>query len=95
MDEFLDFWTPTIMITIGSIVFLLESVGGLRAAYGRYNTKNIGFSAPVAWFLQESPAFLVPFFLVFYHGNYLFDKTNRLNSNFIVLCYFMLHYFHR
>ena len=96
MYEFLEFWTPVIMISVGVLVFILESVGGLRAAYGRYNTKNIGFSASVAWFIQESPAFFVPLFLSFLRGSFLIDSTkSQINTNFILLCYFLLHYFNR
>lgn len=96
MDEFLEFWTPVIMISVGIVVFILETLGGLRAAYGRYNSKNIGFSARVAWFIQESPAFFVPFFLVLLRGSFLFDyRANKINTNFILLCYFLLHYFNR
>ena len=95
MDEFFELWTPVIMISVGLVVFVLEAFGGLRAAYGRYNTKNYGFSAPFAWFLQESPAFLLPFGLVVYRRVFLFDKLNQINTNFVLLCYFMLHYFNR
>lgn len=93
--EFLEFWTPVIMITIGVIVFVLETIGGMKAAYGRYNTKNFGFSAPVAWFLQESPSFLVSFGLLMYRGVHFYDKFNRINTNLILLCFFMMHYFNR
>lgn len=93
--EFLEFWTPVLMISIGFIVLILETIGGLRAQYGRYNSKNFGLSAPIAWLLQESPAFLVPCFLVFYRKVLFYDQFNRLNTNLILLLYFMLHYFHR
>ena len=56
----------------------------------------MGFSAPVAWFLQESPAFLVPFGLWLYRGPSIFDKaTGSLNTNLVVLSYFLIHYFNR
>lgn len=94
--EFLEFYGPWLMISIGTIVFLVEAIGGVRAEYGRYNKKNMGFSAPVAWFLQESPAFLVPFGLWLYRGPSIFDKTTgSLNTNLIVLSYFLIHYFNR
>jgi hypothetical protein len=49
MYEFLEYWTPVIMISIGSIVFILEAFFGFKAEYGRYNKKNLGLSAPIAW----------------------------------------------
>ncbi len=97
MNEFLEFWTPVIMISVGLVVFILETFGGLRAAYGRYNTKNIGFSASVAWFIQESPAFFIPSILGLLRRSFLFEKTDgyKINTNFLLLCYFSLHYFNR
>ena len=95
MKEFLEFWTPTIMITIGVIVFVLEAFCGMRAEYGRYNNKNFGFSAPIAWLFQESPAFLVPFGLVLYRRVFLFDSSHKINTNFLLLCLFLIHYFNR
>ena len=94
--EFLEFWTPVIMISVGSVVFVLETGLGMRAAYGRYNTKNSGLSAPIAWLIQESPAFIIPFSFMFYRSAFLFDRQNKsINSNFILLFYFMMHYFNR
>jgi hypothetical protein len=49
MYEFLEYWTPVIMISIGTIVFVLEAFFEFKAEYGRYNTKNMGLSAPIAW----------------------------------------------
>ena len=95
MDDFLEYWTPWIMISVGAVVFLVESCGGVRAAYGRYNTKNIGFSAPVAWLLQESPAFVVPLIMIIYRQTRLIGGLQQLNTNLVLLAYFMLHYFNR
>ena len=50
MYEFLEFWTPVIMISIGVIVFILETCFEFKAEYGRYNQKNRGLSAPIAWY---------------------------------------------
>ncbi len=95
MNEFLEYWTPMIMIMVGIIVFLLESFGGMRAAYGRYNKKNIGLRAPVAWLVQESPSFLVPFILIISRQTSVFDVMQRINTNRVLLFYFMIHYFNR
>lgn len=95
MNEFLEFWTPVLMLSIGAVVFVLETAGGMRAAYGRYNIKNSGLSAPIAWLIQECPAFLIPLGLLLYRGVYLYDKFNRINTNLILLGFFMIHYFNR
>ena len=95
MDEFLEFWAPVIMIVIGFLVLIVETLGKMRAAYGRYNTKNHGLSAPIAWLVQECPAFFVPFVLLIYRHVFLFDKENKINTNFILLSFFMIHYFNR
>ena len=50
MYEFLEFWTPVIMISVGVTVFIMEACFDFKAEYGRYNQKNKGFSAPVAWY---------------------------------------------
>lgn len=97
MNEFLEFWTPVIMISVGVVVFILETIGGLRAAYGRYTNKNIiGFNARIAWLIQESPAFFIPFVLGLFRRSFIYyNKGDKINTNFILLCYFLLHYFNR
>lgn len=92
----LDYWTPVTMIGIGVAVFLIEAFGGLRASYGRYAKANTGLSAPIAWFLQESPAFFIPLFLLVNKGvSFLFTPSNEINTNVILLIYFLIHYFNR
>ena len=86
---------PVSMIITGIIVFICEAGLGLKAEYGRYNTKNSGFSAPVAWCLQECPAFLVPCVFIYFGGLTIYDKYNGLNLNVLFLIYFMVHYFNR
>lgn len=93
--DFLEFWIPVIMMIIGGIVVVLETVGGMRAKYGRYNEQNKGLKANLAWLLQESPAFLIPFFLAIYRRIYLFDIIGNINTNFILVTFFMIHYFNR
>ena len=95
-ENFLEFWTPTIMITIGVIVFILEAFVGMRAKYGRYNLKGFGLKASLAWLLQESPSFLIPFGLLLYRGPQTsFSNLSQINTNFILLCFFLIHYFNR
>ncbi len=96
IDWLLAYFLPLAMILTGAVVFLLETLGQQKAKYGRYNTTNTGVNASLAWFLQETPAFLVPFgFLIF--GDYKITdlKSSRINLNLVLLAYFMLHYFHR
>lgn len=89
-SDALEYWTPVVMISLGMGVFLTEACGGLRAAYGRYNKKNIGLSAQLAWFLQESPAFFVPLYLLFHKGiTFMFNANNKINSNFVLLIFFL------
>ena len=96
MYEFLEYWTPVIMMATGIIVIIAEAAFGLKANYGRYSSLNsIGFKAPLAWLLQECPAFLVPLGLIIYRKASLFDGLQQLNTNLIILGYFMLHYFNR
>lgn len=92
---FWEYWTPVIMISVGIIVFILEAFGGLKAEYGRYNKKKNGLSAPIAWLIQECPAFFVPLFLIFYQGAKIYDSSLRINTNLLLLCLFMMHYFNR
>jgi hypothetical protein len=84
------------MIVTGTSVFLIETVFQQKAKYGRYNTANTGVSASLAWFLQETPSFLVPLaFLIFGEYKVVDPRTNSINLNLILLSFFMLHYFHR
>lgn len=94
-NDFWEYWTPVIMISIGVIVFILEAFVGMKAEYGRYNKKKNGLPAPIAWLIQECPAFFVPLFLIFYNGVKFFDSFNRINTNLVLLLLFMMHYFNR
>lgn len=96
MYEFLEYYVPVIMIVTGLIVIFFEAGLGIKAKYGRYSSINsIGLKAPIAWLIQESPAFLVPLALIIFRGLNLFDGLQQLNSNLVILGYFMIHYFHR
>ncbi|RNA34143.1 3-oxo-5-alpha-steroid 4-dehydrogenase 2 [Brachionus plicatilis] len=94
-NELWEYWTPVIMISIGIIVFVLEAFVGMKAEYGRYNKKKSGLPAPIAWLIQECPAFFVPLFLIFYNGVKFFDSSNSINTNLVLLMLFMMHYFNR
>lgn len=95
-NDGLEYWTPMVMIGIGIGVFIAEIFGGLKAAYGRYNKNNIGLSAPIAWFIQECPAFFVPFYLLVSKGKtFMFNEYSEINSNFVLLIFFLIHYFNR
>ena len=96
-NEALELWIPASMITMGVLVFLVEACGGVRAEYGRYNNNPNawGLRAPIAWFVQEVPAFLVPLGFAIYNGVRFYDDFNRINTNTFLLGYFMLHYFNR
>lgn len=94
--ELLEYWIPLSMIIAAVVVFIAEAGVGLKAKYGRYSApNNIGLKAPIAWLLQECPAFFVPLFLIFYHKASLFNGLQQLNTNLIILGYFMIHYFNR
>jgi len=75
---------------IGSIfVFFFEIILGIRAPYGRYNTKNSGIPARLAWFIQEVPCFIIPSYLLYYHW------SSVSITNFIIVGLFLIHYFQR
>jgi hypothetical protein len=93
--ELVETWIPAYMITMGVLVFITEAFGGVRAAYGRYNTGGWGLKANIAWLLQECPAFFVPLGLLFYNRTHILDNFSRPNTNLLLLIYFMIHYFNR
>ena len=95
MEWLLITFIPVSMIVTGVIVFICEAGLGLKAEYGRYSTKINGFSAPLAWFLQESPAFLIPCIFLYCGGISVYDKYTGFNLNVLFLFYFMIHYFNR
>ena len=94
-EWFLSIFIPISTIITGIIVLICEAGLGLRAEYGRYSTKQNGFIAPIAWFLQESPSFLVPCAFLYFGDLSVYDKYNGLNLNVLFLIYFMVHYFNR
>lgn len=91
----LEYFISRAMIITGIGVFITEGFFGMKAEYGRYNLKNKGFIAPVAWFLQELPAFLVPLLFIIFGNVTLLNEDGSLKINIVLLIYFMIHYFHR
>jgi hypothetical protein len=92
---FLSPFLPISMIVTGVVVFILEAGFGIRAEYGRYNKSNKGFSAPIAWCLQESPAFLIPCLFLYFGNQSLFNINTGINLNVLFIIFFMIHYFNR
>lgn len=70
------------------VTLLFENV-----PYGRYSTSKYGFpvNAKVAWFIQELPAFLVPFSLVVWTSS---GRTSLLPNQLLIAMYFC-HYVQR
>lgn len=70
------------------VTLLFENV-----PYGRYSTSKYGFpvNARVAWFIQELPAFLVPFSLVVWTSS---SRTSILPNQLLIAMYFC-HYVQR
>lgn len=65
----------------------------IQMPYGRYTSSTYGFpvNAKFAWFVQELPAFLVPFLLLFATSA---AKTSLLPNQLLIAMYFC-HYTHR
>lgn len=70
------------------VTLLFENV-----PYGRYSTSKYGFpvNAKVAWFIQELPAFLVPFSLIVWTSSV---RTSLLPNRLLIAMYFC-HYVQR
>ena len=81
-----------VMILLGLFAFR-HLTSGHKTLYGRYVGKDIGLrlDARLAWFLQEFPSFVVPFYLmVFTNGQQHVNVANKF-----ILYMFTLHYFQR
>ena len=82
------------MFLVGCIVFMILSF--IPAVYGRYTGPNswfgFGVNAKIAWFLQESPSFLVPISLCVLNH----ERGRGMSFVQIVLAgLFILHYWQR
>ncbi|XP_068176676.1 3-oxo-5-alpha-steroid 4-dehydrogenase 2a isoform X2 [Antennarius striatus] len=78
-------------LLIGGVAFLLHQRRSCTP-YGRYAVGG-GRCCParLAWFLQEAPAFLVPLVLLLGGSR----RSPQTTGPTLLLCTFMLHYFHR
>lgn len=67
----------------------------ITTPYGRYSREGWGFgvNARLAWLLQESPSFIVPFSLLWLGDSRMLFRT--LQPNMAVLSMFLIHYFRR
>lgn len=82
-------------LIVGGVAYLWHQTRDSPAEYGRYALPgNRGCSARLAWFLQEVPAFLLPLLLLLFTGEPR-TGSGRSTGRTLLLCTFMLHYFHR
>ncbi|XP_028410157.1 3-oxo-5-alpha-steroid 4-dehydrogenase 1-like [Dendronephthya gigantea] len=67
----------------------------LATPYGRYSREGWGFGidARLAWFLQESPSFIIPCSLLWFNDGRMVLMS--LQPNTAVLSMFLIHYFRR
>ena len=80
-------WLLIIIGLVGAVYSLLYPI-----PYGRYATANWGFAidAKIAWIIQESPSFCIPFLMLLSDSRRL-----TLTPNNVLLSMFLLHYFRR
>lgn len=79
------------MMVAAILAFIQTSL--YQAPYGRYTSAKYGrlINGQFAWFVQELPAFAIPFFLVFYSD--AIQLSNPVNLACVGM--FTLHYFQR
>ncbi|XP_074550892.1 3-oxo-5-alpha-steroid 4-dehydrogenase 2-like [Halichoeres trimaculatus] len=86
-------WT----LIVGGVAYLLRQ-RRMCAPYGRY-TPGEGWCCPagLGWFVQEVPAFLLPLLLLLLPGEEASDpgRSEQSTGRTLLLCAFMMHYFHR
>ncbi|XP_022622458.1 3-oxo-5-alpha-steroid 4-dehydrogenase 2-like [Seriola dumerili] len=74
----------------GGVVYLWHQTRR-QVQYGRYvAAESRCYPARLGWFLQEVPSFLLPLLLLL-----LTEEPHRGPGRTLLLCTFMLHYFHR
>ena len=84
-----------ILIGVAVISFICSFF--LTTPYGRYSRYSWGFgvNARLAWLLQESPSFLIPFAMFVVSGSMKELMSFNLSPNAVLLFMFMVHYFRR
>ncbi|CAF0940623.1 unnamed protein product [Adineta ricciae] len=86
---FVTYTCPYVWFISASLVFVLETIIGIRAPYGRYNTNNSGVPVRLAWFIQECPCVFVTCYL-------LYTNWSSVSfTKFFILGLFLIHYFQR
>ncbi|KAM8880327.1 3-oxo-5-alpha-steroid 4-dehydrogenase 2-like [Spinachia spinachia] len=81
-------------LLLGGAAYLLQQIRS-PAPYGRYVAPGgRRCSARLGWFLQEVPALLVPLLLLLLTGDRS-ESTGDRTGRTLLLCTFVLHYFHR
>ncbi|XP_059186350.1 3-oxo-5-alpha-steroid 4-dehydrogenase 2-like [Centropristis striata] len=84
-------WT---LILVGVGYLLRQTRGKLPAKYGRYTAAGSRLCpARLGWLLQEAPSFLLPLLLLLLGGEPRGGGGGTGRT--LLLCTFMLHYFHR
>jgi len=80
---------PYIWIISSVFVVILQGIVGIKASYGRYNNSNSGIPGRLAWFIQESPCFIIPSYLLYQNW------TSVSITKFLLMAFFLIHYFQR
>ena len=80
---------PYLWFISSLIVLYLGMILNIKSSYGRYNIHNHGISARLAWFMQELPSFIIPCYLLYYHG------SSSSLTQFIIVGLFLMHYVQR
>lgn len=81
------------LMTGAAVLVFLVLISGVRAPYGRYACERWGPSLPsrFAWFVQESPSFFVPLFMILNSDmRFSIDWRCRITAS-----AFLVHYVHR
>ncbi|KAM3623169.1 uncharacterized protein V6R79_007907 [Siganus canaliculatus] len=80
-------WT----LIVGGVAYLLHQRKN-HTQYGRYAPVSGYCPARLGWFLQEVPSFMLPLLLLFTEDA---QKSGNKIGRTLLVCTFMLHYFHR
>lgn len=83
------------LLVLVGVAFLMQQTR-TRTPYGRYGPRGVGCCpARLAWFLQEVPSFLLPLLLLLQPAEPRTEPAPQRSDKTLLLCTFMLHYFHR